>query len=193
MSSIRVRYSLQHVQYLYDSGEDRLQLENLIRAYRGIQALPPDDPNSFFQICGFHGLPFRGPGETDPTWWGGYCWHATVLFPTWHRAYLLRIEDALRSIPGCQDVTVPFWDELANPEPASEPTIPSVLTSPTFELDDRTDNPLYSYKLQAALVNLVGGHRSSKPEGYQTVRYPLSGESPAVAAQSGLFVTISEH
>ena len=192
MSSNRVRHSLQYVQHLYNSGEDRLKLENLIRAYRGIQALPPDDPNSFFLISSFHGLPFRGPGETDPTWWGGYCWHETVLFPTWHRAYLLRMEDALRSIPGCQDVTIPFWDELANPESTSEPTIPSVLTSPTFELDGRTDNPLYSYKLQAEIVNLVGGNRSGKPEGYNTVRYPLSGESSAVAAQPQLRVTISE-
>ena len=44
-------------------------------------------------------------------YWGGYCNHGNVLFPTWHRAYLLRLEDALRSILGCADVTLPFWDE----------------------------------------------------------------------------------
>ena len=78
---VRVRHSLQYVQQLYDSGEDRSKLENLIRAFRGIQALPPDDPKSYFHLSGLHGLPFRGPGETDPTWWGGYCWHESVLFP----------------------------------------------------------------------------------------------------------------
>ena len=183
MSSPRVRYSLQYVQYLYDSGEDRSKLENLIRAFRGIQALPPDDPQSFFYLAGLHGLPFRGPGETDPNWWGGYCWHATVLFPTWHRIYVLSLEDALRSIPGCQDVTLPFWDEIANLSGEPIPsdllsTIPSVLTSQTFELDGRTDNPLYSYSLQKEIAHDVGGrnHRYSKPKGYQTVRYPLSGE-----------------
>lgn len=191
MSSLRVRYSLQYVQYLYDSGEDRSKLENLIRAFRGIQALPPDNTNSFSYLGGLHGLPFRGPGEKDPNWWGGYCWHATVLFPTWHRIYLLRLEDALRSIPDCHDVTLPFWDELANlPDPSVRKTttlpfppvpltpIPTVLTSPTFELDGKiVDNPLYSYRLQQALVENVDGanHRYSKPAGYQTVRYPLSG------------------
>jgi tyrosinase len=184
MSPLRIRYSLQYVQYLYDSGEDRSKLENLIRAFRGIQALPPDDPKSFFYLAGLHGLPFRGPGETDPNWWGGYCWHASALFPTWHRIYVLSLEDALRSIPGCQDVTLPFWDELANlsdapfnPDNLRE-SIPSVLTSQTFELDGRTDNPLYSYRLQKALVENVADadHRYSKHEGYETVRYPLSGE-----------------
>ena len=112
MSSLRVRHSIQYIQYLYDSREDRSKLENLIRAFRRIQELPPTDPKSFFHLAGLHGLPFRGPGKTDPDWWGGYCWHETVLFPTWHRIYVLELENALRSIPGCQDVTLPFWDEL---------------------------------------------------------------------------------
>ena len=179
----RVRPSLHYLQHLYDSGEDRSSLENLIRAFRGIQELPPDDPNSFFHIAGFHGLPYRGPGETDPDWWGGYCWHDTILFPTWHRIYLFHFENALRSIPGCQDVTLPYWDELVNLGsiydpfvPADGPRIPSVLTSPTFELDGRTDNPLYSYRLQKALSDKVEDQRYKKPEGYSTVRYPLSGE-----------------
>ena len=185
MSSIRIRDSLQRVQYLYDSGEDRSKLENLIRAFRGIQALPPDDPKSFFHLANLHGLNFRGPGVKDPNWWGGYCWHESVLFPTWHRIYVLRLEDALRSIPGCQDVTLPFWDELASLDsPYELAAIPSVLTSTTFELDGRTDNPLYSYTLQQPLFEVVEGanHRYSKHAGYSTVRYPLSGEYRPLAA-----------
>jgi len=73
MSSGRVRYSLAYIQNLYDTNEDHTKLENLIRGFRGIHALPPDHPNSFFYLGGLHGLPFRGPGETDPNWWGGYC------------------------------------------------------------------------------------------------------------------------
>ncbi|KAG6855557.1 hypothetical protein H0H87_001059 [Tephrocybe sp. NHM501043] len=111
-----------------------------------------------------HGLPFRGPGETDPEWWGGYCWHDTILFPTWHRAYLLYIEDALRSIEGCEDVTLPFWDELL--DASDRQPIPKILTSPTFLLDGRSDNPLFSYKLQKAITNKVEGtgQRYTKPE-----------------------------
>ena len=182
MTSTRVRYSLQYIQNLYDTGEDRSKLENLIRAFRGIQALPPDNPDSFSLISGFHGMPWRGLGAEDPTWWGGYCWHGSVLFPTWHRAYLLRLENALRSITGCQDVTLPFWDEIANlVSDGPIKIIPSVLTSPTFELDGRTHNPLYSYTLQQAMTDAVENNRYKKPVGYETVRYPLSGEYRAVA------------
>ena len=102
---------------------------------------------------------------------------------TWHRIYVLFLEDALRSIPGCQDVTLPFWDELLNLESPRESVIPSVLTSTTFELDGRTDNPLYSYKLQKALLDdAIQKQRYRKPVGYNTVRYPLSGEYSATAA-----------
>src|SRR5687767_12065938 len=90
-------------------------LDALMRAWKGIQDLKPDDPNyrnSFFVIGGYHGEPFRGAGTTDgQTWWGGYCEHGTVLFPTWHRAYLRRLETALQSIPGCERVMQPLWDE----------------------------------------------------------------------------------
>ena len=186
MSQPRIRHSLQYIQNLYDTGEDRSKLENLIRGFRGIQALPPDDPKSFFYISGLHGLPYRGPGETDPEWWGGYCWHGSVLFPTWHRIYVLYLEDALRSIPRCEDVTLPFWDQLFNLELEKRTTvdplvIPSVLTSPTFDLDGRNDNPLYSYKLQKDLVQKVNDGRYSKHKGYDTVRYPLSGEYHVLA------------
>ena len=77
------------------------------------QELPPNDPRSFFALGGFHGEPFRGPGKTDSQYWGGYCHHGNVLFPTWHRMYVLKLEEALRSVRGCQDVTLPYWDETS--------------------------------------------------------------------------------
>ncbi|KAJ8131191.1 hypothetical protein O1611_g2437 [Lasiodiplodia mahajangana] len=173
MTAPRVRQSIQEVQRLYDSGEDRTVLENLVRAWRGIKALDPFHPNSFFRIAGFHGEPFRGPGVKDKNFWGGYCNHGNVLFPTWHRVYLLRLEDALRSIEGCENVTLPFWDELID----VERPVPSIFTSPTFELDGDSTNPLYSYTLQEALIENVedSNSRYTKPVGYETVRYPLSG------------------
>ena len=30
------------------------------------------------------------PGQVNT--FAGYCWHASVLFPTWHRAYTLLME-----------------------------------------------------------------------------------------------------
>jgi tyrosinase len=80
-----------------------------------------------------------------------------VLFPLWHRAYLLRLENALRSIPGCQDVTLPFWDECFASTSGGGNPIPTILTTPTFDLDGRKDNPLYSYKLQCKLEDARAG------------------------------------
>jgi tyrosinase len=171
----KIRRSLVDLQKDYDSG-NKAPLEALMRAWKGIKELPPDDPRSFFMIGGYHGEPFRGKGEFDPNWWGGYCQHGTVLFPSWHRAYLWRLEQALQSIPGCADVTLPFWDECS--KESQDNGIPAALTDETFMLDGQTiPNPLRSFVLPVPLVDQVKGDPViySKPAGYETVRYPLSG------------------
>jgi len=57
------------------------------------------DFQSFFQVAGIHGLPNTpwdgavGDKPWDPnTQWGGYCTHGSVLFPTWHRPYVMLYE-----------------------------------------------------------------------------------------------------
>jgi len=170
-----IRRSLGDLQKDYDNG-NKAPLETLMRAWRGIKELPPNDPNSFFMIGGYHGEPFRGKGEFDLNWWGGYCQHGTVLFPSWHRAYLFRLEKALQSIPGCADVMLAFWDECSPDSKAHG--IPKALTDETFELDGQSiPNPLRSFTLPVAIVDQVQGDPVvySKPAGYQTIRYPLSG------------------
>jgi tyrosinase len=180
---------------IYDLLDDREngkpeELDALMTAWKGIQDLEPDDPNSFFVIGGCHGEPFRGAGTTDAaTWWGGYCEHGTVLFPTWHRAYLQRLEKALQSIPGCESVMQPFWDEC-DPRARGEHDgglaggLPDVFTDSTYAFADGTTipNPLKSYTLPVAIDDLVTNEVPvpetslySKPAGYSTVRYPLSG------------------
>ncbi|KAF7359308.1 Di-copper centre-containing protein [Mycena sanguinolenta] len=59
----------------------------------------------YVEIAGIHGLPYsRWPGDPkgqstgDPGedgQWGGYCHHASVLFPTWHRPYVLALEQTI--------------------------------------------------------------------------------------------------
>src|SRR3981081_350230 len=93
----KIRRSLVDLQKDYDSG-NKAALEALMRAWKGIKELPPDDPRSFFMIGGYHGEPFRGKGEFDPNWWGGYCQHGTVLLPTRDRASLWRSAHAGRTI-----------------------------------------------------------------------------------------------
>ena len=174
-NGLRVRRSILDIQADYDAG-NKTELEDLMRAWKGIKELGPNEFRSFFMIGGFHGEPFRGPGAQSPAWWGGYCQHGTVLFPTWHRAYLDRLENALRSIPGCSSVTLPFWDETG--DPSRENGIPRALTDETFILDGKEiANPLRSFVLPATIVDAVTGDNNlySKPEGYETVRYPLSG------------------
>ena len=179
--TIRIRRSIYDLVDDRDNGKPEA-LDALMTAWKGIQDLDSNDPNSFFVIGGYHGEPFRGAGTTDgQTWWGGYCEHGTVLFPTWHRAYLHRLEQALQTIPHCESVMQPFWDEC-DPR-AFKDGLPSVFTDPTYRFaDGRTiPNPLKSYTLPVAIEDLVTNEvpgkcsEYSKPKDYSTVRYPLSG------------------
>lgn len=154
------------------------ELDTLIKAWVGIQALPPTDGNSFYAIATYHGQPFRGAGWGNSSWWGGYCNHGNVLFPTWHRAYLWRLEEALRSIDGCGTVTLPYWDQMTNVR--DNQVIPDIFLAKTYTFSGTAttiSNPLYSYKLQAAFTDRVGraSEDYSKYKNYETVRYPFSG------------------
>lgn len=178
---LRIRRSLVDLQNEYDQGNKK-PLEDVMRAWKGIKELPPDDPRSFFNLAGYHGEPFRGAGWGTSSYWGGYCNHGNVLFPTWHRVYLLKLEEALRSIEGCEDVALPFWDETIDEGagPHDQPhNIPWALTDKEFVLDGETiPNPLRSFVFPQQITdNLspIPDADYSKPKGYETVRYPLSG------------------
>jgi tyrosinase len=173
--TLRVRRSITDLQNDYAAGNKK-PLEDLMRAWKGIKELPPQDPRSFFVLGGYHGEPFRGAGWGSSAWWGGYCNHGNILFPTWHRAYLVELENALRTIPGCQDVTLPFWDETSDESKANG--IPWALTNQTFDLDGQTiPNPLRSFRFPLAIRDFINGDdpNYSKHKDYETVRYPLSG------------------
>ncbi|KAK4159924.1 hypothetical protein QBC43DRAFT_220963 [Cladorrhinum sp. PSN259] len=159
------------------------ELDTLIRAFKHIQDLPTHDPNSFFQIAGYHGMPFRGAGWGNQLWWGGYCNHGNILFPTWHRAYVHRLEEALRTapFPGCADIAFPYWNELKTQQTAYVGTPPPIFLARSYAFQDGTQipNPLYSYKLGKTIVdNTVPDTQAgnyTKGRGYETVRYPFSG------------------
>lgn len=194
--TLGVRRSILTLQKEYEAGNKK-PLEDVVRAWKGIQELPADDPRSFFILGGYHGEPFDlRPAVDDLSkmdkyeYWGGWCNHGNVLFPTWHRIYVLKLEEALQSIvPG---VMIPFWDETD--EYSLAHGIPSILTQPTFELDGVTiPNPLRSFKLPKDMNDEywgdnIDGERSRyfKPKGYETVRYPLSGlvGNPTVRAET---------
>jgi tyrosinase len=174
-----VRRSLKELEDDYTNGNKK-PLEDLMRAWKGIKELPPDNPLSFFVLGGYHGEPFRGAGWGSSAYWGGYCNHGNVLFPTWHRVYLVKLEGALRSIPGCEDVVMPYWDETSDESLANG--IPWSLTQKDFVLDGETiPNPLHSFIFPRKIADNIStidsnnGADYTKAKGYETVRYPLSG------------------
>ncbi|WAS90505.1 tyrosinase family protein [Nannocystis punicea] len=197
--SLRVRRSIQEIQDEYTKGRKK-PLEDLMRAWKGVKELPPEDPRSFFMIGGFHGEPFRGGGWGSNLYWGGYCNHGNILFPTWHRVYLLKLEEALQSIKGCEDVMLPYWDETSDDSLKSG--IPWALTVETFELDGATiPNPLRSFVFPKNIVDHINGDNPNytKLKGYETVRYPLSGlvgtpqDRDATAAHNAKFPDYEEN
>jgi tyrosinase len=80
-----IRRNILDIQKDYEKG-DKKPLSDLMRAWKGIKEKSPEELKSFFVLGGLHGEPFRGKGLEDPKWWGGFCTHGSVLFPSWHRA-----------------------------------------------------------------------------------------------------------
>eukprot|EP01113_Clastostelium_recurvatum_P044768 TRINITY_DN7595_c0_g1_i4.p1 TRINITY_DN7595_c0_g1~~TRINITY_DN7595_c0_g1_i4.p1 ORF type:complete len:620 (+),score=157.56 TRINITY_DN7595_c0_g1_i4:104-1963(+) len=189
-SGPRERRSLWEVLNAWDDGTDTQTLDTFIMAWEGITGakMDPNHPDSFFTIAGYHGQPFGGRTFVDDQFgWGGWCQHGGVLFPLWHRLYVLRLEDALRNQPGCENVAMMFWDEAS--VESRERGIPHILTDPTFQFKsgprkgETIKNPICSYILPVALADPAdldpgqagGAPVYVKPRGYETKRYPQSG------------------
>ncbi|TFK38852.1 tyrosinase [Crucibulum laeve] len=102
-----------------------------------------DNIQSFFQLGGIHGLPYipwdgsTGAKPFDPNQqWGGYCTHGSVLFPTWHRPYMMLYEQILNQRAqaiaatytvnqdswkkAAADLRQPYWDWARNAVPPPE-------------------------------------------------------------------------
>jgi tyrosinase len=113
------------------------EVATLKKAFEGILAKDPSDTNSYFAQAGIHWLP------------GLFCQHHVPAYNPWHRAYLLGFENALRSVPGCENVTLPYWD----------------ITTPFPDLLKSAPYASYTYQ-----QNIVGGPR----KGDVTSRFPYS-------------------
>ena len=78
----------------------------LKKAFKGLMDRDPKtpkeyDPNAqcYFSLAGKHWFPI-------PT----FCQHHIYGYLPWHRYQVLDFENALRSVPGCEEVTLPYWD-----------------------------------------------------------------------------------
>ncbi len=81
------------------------EIDKLTLAFSELMKRDTDDPDSYFALAGMHWypLPFK-------------CKHHEDRYNPWHRAYLEKFENALRSVDGCEDVTLPYWD-ITSPPP----------------------------------------------------------------------------
>ena len=81
------------------------EINTLKSAFEGLMARNPKNPQSYFALASIHWFP-------PPT----LCQHHVDKYNPWHRAYLKLFEDALRTVEGCEEVTLPYWD-IRKPPP----------------------------------------------------------------------------
>lgn len=184
---VGIRRPIRELEKDYYENDKKAELENLMTGFYRLAQLDPDDKNSFFTIGGYHGEPFVNRPDVDSLndqdrykYWGGYCQHANILFPTWHRTYLLRIEKALQAMvpEATPAIMLPYWDEVSDQSCAEG--LPRSFTDEEFEIPGvgKVANPLKSFKFPVGVKDHPynsGDFDHYKPAGYVTKRYPLSG------------------
>jgi tyrosinase len=87
------------------------EIATLKTAFGGVMGRDPSQADSYYAIAGVHWFPAIDQNSLF------HCLHHENRFLPWHRLHLKRMEDALRSVPGCADVTLPYWD-VTTPVPA---------------------------------------------------------------------------
>lgn len=120
------------------------EVATLGTAFQGLMDRSPDDATSYFAIAGQHWYPDI------------HCHHHDTLYHPWHRAYVRTFEEALRSVPGCAEVTLPYWDVTAAP--------PDFLYAAPFD----------SYTLPCDVHLDEDDPDRSYPAGYRTLRNPAA-------------------
>ncbi|KAK6503211.1 hypothetical protein TWF481_008241 [Arthrobotrys musiformis] len=137
------------------------QFNMLVLAWQKIQASPDSDPFSHYQLSGIHGAPYipwqMGPGSYDYN--RGYCTHGSALFTTWHRPYLLALEQSLfhaamaianqftptavrtQYLAAAGRVRLPYWDWS---DPVTQSYLPPITMQQTVTVTrpDGSGNPV---------------------------------------------------
>ncbi|KAL9102921.1 MAG: hypothetical protein Q9163_001981 [Psora crenata] len=116
---------------------------------------------SYFQVSGIHGRPYIPWDGVQGFYQAGYCTHGSILFPSWHRAYVALFEQIIWSNAqqiaatypnmsrsqyqaAAQTLRIPYWDWAVNA------TMPSLLNQPMVSINTPsgvkdTRNPLLTY------------------------------------------------
>ncbi|EFN57197.1 hypothetical protein CHLNCDRAFT_143609 [Chlorella variabilis] len=184
------------------------QRDLFLWALRRQQDRPHADPRSFYQLMGVHGVPFQpyrglappGPPCNSTLQWCGYCHHGDHLFPTFHRAYLLFLEQHLqpeaaaaarayaRVLPGqarawrraAAALRVPYWDFASGaaaragiPPFFDEITVLSMRTGKPTNIS----NPLRQYRFPLPTGLPADDFPRFSPRGTLTLRWPQAAAS----------------
>ncbi|KAI0854170.1 Di-copper centre-containing protein [Daldinia vernicosa] len=157
--------------------EHLLQNSLFIWALRFLEDKDPKEKLSYFQIAGIHGSPYEPWDENteSQTPDEGYCTHDSILFPCWHRPYMLLFEQVLyevmeneviKKLPenmrkvwrdAAATFRLPYWDwaEKKKRGDAVVYDVPIIAKAPEIEvinLNDGTttvkiDNPMYKFTM----------------------------------------------
>ncbi|KAK6530632.1 hypothetical protein TWF281_007471 [Arthrobotrys megalospora] len=144
----------------------------LMVALNQLHTANSSDPWSYYQLSGIHGIPFQAwpdpkeTGDFDKT--RGYCPHGSILFATWHRPYMLILEQALVAAgeeiaskyktaalktkyeAAAKRLRFPYWDwstaqfESHTPAIVKQATVSVVTPDGTKSIN----NPLFAYRFK---------------------------------------------
>ena len=141
----------------------------LLLALQRIQGVSENDDLSYYQISGIHGYPYvpwqEDPGFVPANQNRGYCSHSSSIFTTWHRPYLVLLEqvlcnqaraiaqefrgdDAARYRAAAEEVRIPYWDWSST---NTQSRIPAAVKQAFIPVNGPSGqatiaNPLFSYK-----------------------------------------------
>ncbi|KAI9882625.1 MAG: mitochondrial inner membrane protein required for protein import [Watsoniomyces obsoletus] len=145
----------------------------LILALERLMRRNENNDISYYQVSGIHGFPYipwqyPDSATANPTY--GYCTHGSVLFTTWHRPYLLLLEQLMyeeavrianrfsgaakdKYLAACEELRLPYWDwasrDTRSRIPAAMTTQSVRITAPGPDGSETTSeipNPLYGYR-----------------------------------------------
>lgn len=185
-------------------------------AMQAFQAMNQSAPLGWYQVAGIHGVP-NIPWDNvqaNPKSGGavGYCTHSSVLFPTWHRAYLALFEQAFYTCvqnvvasfpPGAThdkyalaaiSLRIPYWDWAETPT-AGQPVVPACITDKYISglvtpsgVQNNVINPLFRYTFHPLVPSdMMNNPWATWPI---TLRYPTSASSTNAASQSNLVTSV---
>ncbi|KAJ4414265.1 hypothetical protein N0V82_008047 [Gnomoniopsis sp. IMI 355080] len=182
-----------------------------------MQYTDQSDQSSWYAITGIHGVPFESWGGVQPTAGNqnsGYCTHETILFPTWHRAYVALYEqelcaraqyiatlypDELRNQfeTAAADCRAPYLDWAASPSPGDSILPVSVGGSPQMNVSGPAGpqiiaNPLFTYEFKPPNPE-VFLNVTPWADWDSTRRAPLSTDPDAASNNSAINQNLVDH